>query len=63
MHLFCGSYDFLCRAAFYQQGMDRQATMRHDLPHPLKRLPPAFLSHANQRLGRLTELSAVVVSR
>jgi hypothetical protein len=36
--------------------MDRQATMRHDLPHPLQHLPPALLSHANQRLGLRTEL-------
>jgi hypothetical protein len=56
MRSFCGSYDFLCRAAFDRQGMDRQAAMRHDLPHPLQHLPPALLSHANQRLGRLTEL-------
>lgn len=56
MRSFCGSYDFLCRAAFDQQGMDRQAAMRHDLPHPLQRLPPALLSHGNPRLGRLTEL-------
>ena len=56
MRSFCDSYDFLCRAAFDQQGMDCQAAMRHDLPHPLQHLPPALLSHSNQRLGRLMEL-------
>ena len=31
MRSFCRAYDFLCRKAFDQQGIDRQAAMRHDL--------------------------------
>jgi hypothetical protein len=49
MRSFCGSYDFLCRAAVNQQGMDRQAAMRHNLPYAVQRPPPALLSRRNQR--------------